>query len=312
VVTTVRSQEKADQIRAAHPDTPSSQLSLPIVPDIAIPDAFDEVVKIPGLTAVIHTASPFHFNVTDVKKDLLDPAIIGTTGILSAIKRNAPGVKRVVITSSFASIVDASKGNYVGHTYSEADWNPITEKEATFSPTYGYRASKTLAEKAAWEFVEKEKPGFTISTINPPLVFGPVAHYLSSLQNLNTSNERVRNFMRGDYKTEIPDTGAYLWVDVRDVALAHVKAIEIEEAGGKRFFVVAGKFSNNELAQVLRKNFAEYEKELPGPEIKSGDFPEGGFYGYDNSRVKEVLGIKFKTFEESIVDTANSLKTIEA
>lgn len=70
---------------------------------------------------------------------MLDPAIIGTTGVLEAIKKSAPSVKRVVITSSFASIVDGAKGNRPGHTYSEADWNPITEEEAVKNPSNGYR-----------------------------------------------------------------------------------------------------------------------------------------------------------------------------
>jgi nucleoside-diphosphate-sugar epimerase len=74
VVTTVRSQEKADTIKAAHPGVPASKLDFRIVADIAEEGAFDEAVKIDGLEAVIHTASPFHFNITDTKKDLLDPA----------------------------------------------------------------------------------------------------------------------------------------------------------------------------------------------------------------------------------------------
>lgn len=77
VYTTVRSEEKAANIRKAHPNTPAEQLNFRIVPDIAIPGAFDEAVKIEGLEAVIHTASPFHFNIKNTKKDLLDPAIIG-------------------------------------------------------------------------------------------------------------------------------------------------------------------------------------------------------------------------------------------
>jgi nucleoside-diphosphate-sugar epimerase len=103
----------------------------------------------------------FHFTVTEVQKELIDPAVIGTTGILKSIKKNAPSVKRVVITSSFASIIDASKGPSWDHKYSEADWNPITPEQAVESPAFGYRASKTFAEKAAWDFVEKEKPNFT-------------------------------------------------------------------------------------------------------------------------------------------------------
>jgi nucleoside-diphosphate-sugar epimerase len=83
-------------------------------------------------------------------------------------------VKHVVITSSFAAIVTPNKGFWPGHTYSEDDWNPITLEEAKENPMAGYRASKTFAEKAAWEFLEKEKPNFTVATINPPMVFGPI------------------------------------------------------------------------------------------------------------------------------------------
>lgn len=97
VVTTVRSTSKAEGIRKAHPSYGKDKLDFVIVADVAQADAFDDaVVSDPPFEAVIHTASPFHFNVTDIKKDLLDPAINGTTGILRAIKENAPTVKRVV------------------------------------------------------------------------------------------------------------------------------------------------------------------------------------------------------------------------
>lgn len=112
-----------------------------------------------------------------MRQDLLDPAVIGTTGILKSIKKSAPTVKHVVITSSFAAIINPSTGFWPGHVYSEEDWNPITVQEALENPVNGYRASKTFAEKAAWEFVEKEKPNFTVSTINPPMVFGPIVSY---------------------------------------------------------------------------------------------------------------------------------------
>jgi nucleoside-diphosphate-sugar epimerase len=176
VVTTVRTQDKADKIKEDHKNyVDKGQLSFAIVPDIAQPGAFEKaVVSDPPFEAVLHTASPFHFNVTDVQKDLLDPAIIGTTGILESIKKNAPSVKQVVITSSFAAIVNPSKGFWPGHSYSEDDWNPITVEEAHENPMTGYRASKTFAEKAAWDFVAQEKPNFSISTINPPMVYGPI------------------------------------------------------------------------------------------------------------------------------------------
>lgn len=309
MVTTVRSEDKAQKIRDAHPGVLPSRLDFRIVPDISQDGAFDEAVKIASLEAVIHTASPFHFNIVDTKKDLLDPAIIGTTCILSAIKKNAPSVKTVVITSSFAAIYDASKGNYVGHTYSEDDWNPITLESAYKDPASGYRASKTFAEKAAWEFVENERPRFTISSINPPLVFGPIKQFLNSLDALNTSNQRIRNLITGQWKDAIPDTGNFFFVDVRDVALAHVRAMERPEAAGKRFFVTAGHFSNKELVEVVRKNFPEL-KGIPSEHVAGGNYPEGGVYGFDNSRVQKVLGIQFKGLEKSVVDTVNSLKSV--
>ena len=82
---------------------------------------------------------------------------------------------------------------------------------------FGYRASKTFAERAAWDFVKNEKPSFDIATINPPMVFGPVNPQVADLKSINTSNERVLDFIRGKYKDEgkLPPTGVYLWVDVR-------------------------------------------------------------------------------------------------
>ncbi|KAK5047222.1 hypothetical protein LTR84_006744 [Exophiala bonariae] len=307
VVFTVRSDEKGQKILSNHPGTPSSKLSYVIVEDIAQEGAFDEAVKSdPPFEAVLHTASPFHFKVTDVKKDLLDPAIIGTTTLLKAVKKNAPSVKRVAITSSFAAIINPN-----GHpkVYSESNWNPITQEEAVANPQNGYRASKTFAEKAAWDFVEKEKPNFDVATINPPLVLGPVVHYLNSIDNINTSNERVANLIQGKWKDGLPSSGIWIWVDVRDVALAHVKAIEVPEAGGKRFLLTAGYYSNGEIASAIKSNFPDLADKLP-QDLKS-DKPDD-VYGIDNSRSKDVLGIKYRNLEESVIDTTKSLLAIGA
>jgi hypothetical protein len=96
VVTTVRNHAKAESIKKVYPDLERDRLDFAIVPDIANASSFDEVVvSDPPFEAVIHTASPFHFNVTDIKRDLLDPAINGTTGILHAINKSAPCMKRV-------------------------------------------------------------------------------------------------------------------------------------------------------------------------------------------------------------------------
>jgi nucleoside-diphosphate-sugar epimerase len=144
------------------------------------------------------------------------------------------------------------------------------------------------------------------------MVLGPVVHHLNSLEAINTSNQRILNFIQGKCKDEIPDTGTYIWVDVRDLALAHVKAMELPEAADKRFFVTAGYFTNKQICDIIRKHFPEYKDKLPTPETKGGDFPEGGVYKYNNSRAMEVLGLKWRTLEESIVDTVKSLQSIGA
>lgn len=312
----MRSQSKADKIKEAHPKYGKDKLDFAIVEDIAQEGAFDQAIKSdPPFEAVVHTASPFHFNVTDVQKQLLDPAYIGTTGILKSIQKSAPSVKRVVITSSFAAVVNPHKGNWPEHTYSEADWNPLTQKEALENPVNGYRASKTFAEKAAWEFLEKEKPNWTLATMNPPMVFGPVVHYLNSLDAMNTSNERFRNIIQGKAKEEIPPTGMHIWIDVRDLALAHVKAMELEDAANKRFFLTEGYYSNKQIVDIIRKHFPEYKDVLPAEGTSGGDFPEGfpdTYFKIDNSRSKKVLGLKYRPFEDCVVDTINSFKSVGA
>ncbi|KAJ5541662.1 NAD(P)-binding protein [Penicillium frequentans] len=311
VVTTVRSEQKAQAILQSHPELQKDRLDCIIVKDIGQANAFDKaVVSEPPFDAVVHTASPYHFNAKDAK-ELLDPAIIGTTGILISVQKYAPSVNRVVVTSSFAAInnIYAQSKHKV---YSEADWCPITEEQANDSPANAYRASKTFAERAAWDFMEKEKPSFDLTVINPPLVLGPIAHRLASLSALNTSNERIRDFITGASKSRCPPTGNYGYVDVRDLALAHVLAIEKPEAGGKRFFTVSSHFSNKEIAEIIGQEFPEFRDRLPtGEALAPGDYPADGVYDFDNSRSREILGLKFRTLKESVVDSVHSLLAVE-
>ncbi|TLS27113.1 hypothetical protein PpBr36_04380 [Pyricularia pennisetigena] len=318
VITTVRSEEKAKIIRDAHPNVGKDALDIAIVPDIAKPDAFDEVVKTPGVELVLHTASPFHFNIGD-PKDLIDPAVIGTTGILKAIARSAPSVKRVVITSSFAAILDPERGTDPNTLFNESSWNPITLEKAVSNPNdkpNAYRASKKLAEEAAWAFVRDPASGvkFDLVTINPPMVFGPVVPYFANLESVNTSNERIVNLLRGKWREDnaIPDTGlAFIWIDVRDVAEAHIRAMEVPEAGGKRLFTTAGTFSNREIYEVTKKHFGDkYADKLPPNDVKGGEIlPEDKRYRFDNSETNKILGITWRTLEESIVDAIKCFQT---
>lgn len=147
---------------------------------------------------------------------------------------------------------------------------------------------------------------------NPPLVLGPIVHYLNSLDALNTSNQRVRNLMTGAAKEECPPTGTFFFVDVRDIALSHVLAAEKEEAAGKRFFIVADKFSNKQIAEIIGEKFPQLKDRLPtGDALKPGDFPAAGTPNFDNRRSVEVLGLTYRSLEESVVDTVKSLQAVE-
>lgn len=189
----------------------------------------------------------------------------------------------------------------------------MTLEDIYKSPASAYRASKTLAEKAAWDFVADpaNNAKFDIATVNPPMVYGPVVHYLASLESINTSNERIVDCVKGKWKDGVAATGAaFNFIDVRDVADAHIKAgLEIPEAGGQRLFTTAGEFSNRDIFNIIRKNFPEYADRLPGDSVKGGEFPpDDQRYKFDNSETTKLLGIKWISLEQSIVDTVKSLK----
>lgn len=280
----------------------SDKLTYAIIKDIGDPGAFDEAIKSnPDFEGVIHCASLFHFDIQDAKKGLIDPAINGTVNFMRAIKAHAPSVRRVVVTSSFVAML-----NMKNHpdTYTENHWNPVSHEEAASNLANGYRGSKTFAEKAAWKFVEDEKPNSALASINPPLVFRPIAHYLNSLDRINTSNARFRDMISGKMHEKLAPTGTFYWVDVHDVALAHVRALETESAAGHRFITSGLIFTNAEIADVIETKFPELSTTLP--DSWSSDLPEG-LYGIDTSKAREVLNIEFSLLDQCVESTVKSV-----
>ncbi|GKT45875.1 ketoreductase azaE [Colletotrichum spaethianum] len=312
VITTVRSQEKAKAVKEAYRDVSRGNLDIVIIPNIASEGAFFKL-ECYEIEAVIHLASPFHYNATDPKKDLIDPAVLGTTGVLKAIRELCPNVQRVVVTSSFAAILNpglASTG--AEKTHSEEDWSPLTLEDAYSNGLNAYVVSKLLAERAAWDFMATEKPSYTLSTINPPMIYGPIIQPVKSLSAVNTSNQLLAEVILGKYKNGLPPTALPLWVDVRDVALAHVKAMETESAAGKRFFTTAGFYSNYELAKNVWEHFPQLRKNLPVPSDFGGaPNPVLKSFGFDTSRTKEVLGLEWTPYEKTIVDSVKSLDGLQ-
>lgn len=203
VVGTVRSEAKAQAVLSSHSSHP--QLSLQIVPDVTKPGCFDTAIK--DCDAVLHLAAPFGYAYKDFESELLIPSIDGTLRICEAAQKEL-SVKRVVLTSSFASVYDASKGLDPGKTYTEEDWSPLTYedgKNAVATPI-AYRASKVLAEKTAWDFIEENDVKWDLVTLCPGMVFGTLVEgTISSLKELNTSNGIVWSLFDAQ---NIPDTKA--------------------------------------------------------------------------------------------------------
>lgn len=164
-----------------------------------------------------------------------------------------------------------------------------------------------LAEKAAWEFITNENPNFDLATICNTYTFGPVQRQLPTLDAMNTSNLRIRDLVQGKMREGLePTAPVFTFVDVRDVALAHVRAVTRPEAGGKRFYVVGGYFSNKRLSDIIREGFPELQGRLPPVRVAVDDFPDD-VYGFDNRRSREVLGIEYRGLEGSVVDTVKSI-----
>ncbi|KAF8959850.1 hypothetical protein BDZ97DRAFT_1836214 [Flammula alnicola] len=278
-----------------------------VVDDIEKEGAFDEAVK--DVDAIEHTASPFHGNAKH-PDELILPAVQGTVGMLKSALKNGTKVKRIVVTSSCAAVMSPPPNPTV---FSEVDWNLKSPKEVEeqgdkAAPMTMYRASKSLAEKSAWDFYEKHKSEiqWDLAVINPPFAFGPPIHDVSSLSSLNTSLQTWYNVVVSENpKTKAALSDSNSWVDVRDTALGHVLALEKAEAGGERIITVSGPYIWQEWLDAAN---SLSPSPLPSHKLQKG-FPEilqgEKVYqiSYDKSKEARILGIKFHTQIETTKDT---------
>ena len=312
---TARTEESARRIVAAHSDH-TSQLSYAVVPDLTKTESYEKALD-GSVMGVLHLASPFIFDPADNVRDLLDPAIRGSTAILEAIGRWGHTVTRVVATSSFAAIIDDREGSRPGYTYTDADWNPATYERAATSTdgAYVYRASKVLAEKAMFAWVEENNNNkssssdasadgkFTLTTICPPWIYGPYAQDPVSPSERLSESVRLFTALLVD-KPEIPpfDFGGY--ADVREVATAHLLALEApkEVITGRRF-IVGQQFRYQTAVDLARDALPELRDRLP---IGRPGHIEPG-YAIDGSKAAEDLGLKYMTLRETITNMLSQL-----
>ncbi|GAM38419.1 hypothetical protein TCE0_033r09123 [Talaromyces pinophilus] len=290
-----RSLAKGDEMTRARPQY-ADKLEFVQIQDFENPGGLTEAVK--GVDAVIHVASPFNYDITDNEKELIIPAINGVRSMLEAAF-NAPNIQRVVITSSFAAVVDINRTGPQGFTYTAADWNPLTYEEAAdpkSTPVVAYRGSKKYAELAAWEFIQEKKPHFDIVTLCPPMVFGPIAHPIKSLDHLNESNAALWEIAQG--LSPLPTARVPFWIDVRDLATAHVEAALRKEAGGKRYTPASPeRWSYGLAAQHMVSGFPELRDK-----VKLEEQIVDETLSLDGETAANELGYQCRKFEETIRD----------
>jgi dihydroflavonol-4-reductase len=304
VRTTVRSPEREAAVREMLGAESAEALSF-VTADLMADAGWGDAVS--GCDFVLHVASPFPLGPPKHEDDLIVPAREGALRVLGAA-RDAQ-VRRVVMTSSFAA---------VGYGVPPRD-QPFTEEDWTNPDADGvsaYTKSKTLAERAAWDFIAREGGGLELSVVNPVGVFGPVLG-----PDFSTSIELVKRLLEGSIPG-LPRV-AYGIVDVRDVADLHRRAMSDPAAAGERFLAVAGEFmSVPQIAAVLRERMGDDAKKVPTRVLPNWVVrlvsrfdssvkqivPElGKSKQASNAKAKRVLGWAPRSNEDALVASAESL-----
>jgi nucleoside-diphosphate-sugar epimerase len=260
-----------------------------------------------GCDFVLHVASPFPAGVPNHENDLITPAREGALRVLRAA-RDA-GVKRVVLTSSFAAIGYGQPPRAT--PFDETQWsNPDAEGVGA------YAKSKTLAERAAWDFIAREGGGLELSVVNPVGVFGPVLG-----PDYSTSILMVQRLMDGAMPG-VPKL-SFGAVDVRDVADLHIRAMTHPAAKGERFLAVAGDFiAMVDIARLLKARMGAAGANVPTRQLPNLlvhlaalmdpavrlILPElGKTKNAANAKAKRLLDWSPRSREDAVIATAESL-----
>lgn len=273
--------------------------------DLLDTGSFDEPMK--GCELVFHTASPFTINQTkNPYETFVKPAMEGTRNVLDSVNKT-PSVKRVVLTSSCAAIYgdNADLEKTENGIFTENHWNTSSSLDHN-----AYSYSKTVAEREAWE-IQKGQDRWDLVVMNPPMVLGPSLTNASASGSLDT----FRQLADGSFKTGAPKL-SFGFVDVRDVATAHIKAAFNPKASG-RYILSPTEKSLLDVAKILRKQYGDDykfpKKELPkflvwlvGPSVGiSRKFVKrniGKPIKFDHSKSIKELGMTYRPLEETVTD----------
>jgi nucleoside-diphosphate-sugar epimerase len=302
---TVRSLRRSDEVRESlsrHAAVARLEFA---EADLESDAGWDAAVR--GCGHVLHVASPFPALQPKDEQDLIRPAVQGTLRVLRASATG--GVQRLVQTSSLVAVMYGHPHQRTA-PFTEADWSMIDAPGVT-----AYAKSKTLAERAAREFVAQQGAGLHYSSVNPGFVLGPMLG-----GELGTSAQVIRMFLKGKYpgapRVSMP------CVDVRDVARAHRLALEVDAPGGGRYLAVAESLWMIEVARAIRAELGPQGSKAPRFELPDWlirlvavfdasarlAVPELGRESrVDNSLTRKTLGMEFIPAREAAVAMARSL-----
>ncbi|TDL27090.1 NAD-P-binding protein [Rickenella mellea] len=272
---------------------------------------YTEALK--GVGAIIHCAAPIASKADP--EGLLRGAIDGAMTILK--QAVAAGIKKIVITSSWATVNFDPKVHFTDYVYTDKDWNPATREQAldgTRTQGWAYAAAKTIAEQEVWKFAD-EHPEIDITTINPPYLYGPFVPEFKlekgDVLGLSTNGYFYRNVLpaHGGKLPAVQEVTP-ITIDVRDAAKAHILALRspsTKEVGRKRLLIGGTNFTwknaVDHLASVrpaLRARFPDTSEAL-SPTIAK----------IDNTRATAVLGLTFTDWRKTVEDTADTLLAVE-
>jgi len=298
----LRSPKRKDEIINAlkSNNTPTENLNLFIF-NLNEDDGWDEGMQ--GCDYLLHVASPISVHAHD-EDFFVKPAVAGVKRAFKFAKKH--NIKKVVLTSSVAAIIETNEDK---EYFDETDWSD--PKSAGISH---YAKSKTLAEKAAWDFIKEHENPFELAVINPALVTGP-----SLTMDLGESNKSIEMVVTGKMPVAIPMQFGY--VDVRDVATAHILAMQSASSNGERFALSEKDLSYKDIAKLLKDNgfkkapsisvpvwlakfLANFNKELKITVPYMGKVRSLS----KTSKAKDVLGWNPRPAEESVLDIANQIK----
>jgi dihydroflavonol-4-reductase len=309
VRTTVRDISREPEVRARlEPEVDAGDSLSVLAADLRSDDGWEQAVE--GCDYVLHVASPFPPVQPKDPDELIVPAREGTLRVLRAALD--AGVGRIVVTSSVAAV-----GGSVSHSsvpLTEADWTDSDNPKLT-----PYTRSKTIAERAAWDFVEERGEVEKLAVVNPGAILGPVLS-----DDRSYSLELIERLLKGMPGT--PRIGFSI-VDVRDVADLHIRAMTAAEAGGERFIAVARFQWLSEVAAVLRDRLGPAAAKVPkrgvpdlvvrgmgifDPEVRSIANQLGRKVEMSSEKAEALLGWSPRPVDETVVDCAQSLVSEKA